>query len=84
VRPEAVKVLKAALKPNEMAFGDFHVELAENLGGQQMLHGRIEGQAARILVDSMDKISSKQVLPLRIDLTKAHLFDKKTGLNQRL
>lgn len=84
VRPEAVKILKAALKPNEIAFGELHVELSENLGGQQMIHGTLEGQSVRILTDSMDKISSKQILPLRIDLTKAHLFDKKNGLNRRL
>jgi ABC-type sugar transport system ATPase subunit len=84
VRPESFKFNNGDLKSNEVALGDFTVELSENLGGQQMLHGQLEGQSVRIITDSMDKFSKGQKVSLKIDLTKAHLFDKKTGQNQRL
>lgn len=84
VRPEAFKVSQGPLKENELELGSYKIELSENLGGQQMLHGTLEGQNVRILVDSMAPVSENQTVTLKIDLTKAHLFDKKTGLNQRL
>jgi ABC-type sugar transport system ATPase subunit len=84
VRPENFKINNGSLGSQEVALGDYTVELSENLGGQQMLHGHLDGQAIRIITDSMDKFSTGQKLPLKIDLTKAHLFDKKTGQNQRL
>ncbi|MDG0817228.1 ABC transporter ATP-binding protein [Bdellovibrio svalbardensis] len=84
VRPESMKPATGSLEPHEIALGDYHVELSENLGGQQMLHGKLDGQSVRMLVDSMDNFSIGQRVPLKIDLTKAHLFDKATGLNQRL
>ncbi len=84
VRPEAFKISQGPILPHELELGAFHIELSENLGGQQMLHGLLEGQNVRILVDSMDSFCKDQKLSLKIDLTKAHLFDKQTGLNQRL
>lgn len=84
VRPESFKMMEGPLGANEFELGSFHIELAENLGGQTMLHGTLEGQPVKILVDSAMSYSMNQKLPLKIDLTKAHLFDKKTGLNQRL
>jgi ABC-type sugar transport system ATPase subunit len=84
IRPEAFRVSAGSLQGNEVELGAFKVELAENLGGQQMLHGKLDQQNVRILVDSLDKISIGQTIPLKIDLTKAHLFDKKTGLHQSL
>lgn len=82
-RPESLKISKGPLGTNEIELGDFQMELSENLGGQQMLHGRLEGQNLRVLVDSLEKVTRGQKLPLKIDLTKAHLFDKTTGLNER-
>jgi ABC-type sugar transport system ATPase subunit len=84
VRPEVLKVSEGPLLPTEVELGTYHVELSENLGGQQMLHGFLDGQNVRILVDSMDNFCKDQKVTLKIDLTKAHLFDKTTGLNQRL
>lgn len=84
VRPEAFKVNEGSLTQNEVELGSFKIELSENLGGQQMLHGQLGNQSVRILVDSQANFSTGQSIPLKIDLTKAHLFDKKTGLNQRL
>lgn len=84
VRPEALKIHQGALEPNEIEMGSYEVELSENLGGQQMLHGSLEGQNVRILVDSTYKFSKDEKLRLKIDLTKAHLFDKSSGLNKRL
>ncbi|MGE9746446.1 ABC transporter ATP-binding protein [Bdellovibrio bacteriovorus] len=84
IRPDAFALNQGPLGTQEVALGDFQIDISENLGGQQMLHGTLAGNNVRILVDSMDNFSMKQTLPLKIDLTKAHLFDKKTGLNQRL
>jgi len=84
VRPEVIKVSKGELKANELELGIFQIELSENLGGQQMLHGRLDGQNLRILADSTDHFYINQQVPVKIDLTKSHLFDKKSGLNQRL
>lgn len=84
VRPEALQVSKGDLASNEVELGTCRIELSENLGGQQMLHGILGDQTVRILADSMDNFSKDQLLSLKIDLTKAHLFDRKTGLNQRL
>jgi ABC-type sugar transport system ATPase subunit len=84
VRPEVIKISKGELKTNELELGTFHIELSENLGGQQMLHGRLDGQNLRILADSTDHFYINQQVPVKIDLTKSHLFDKKSGLNQRL
>jgi ABC-type sugar transport system ATPase subunit len=84
VRPEVIKISKGELKTNELELGVFHIELSENLGGQQMLHGRLDGQNLRILADSTDHFYINQQVPVKIDLTKSHLFDKKSGLNQRL
>lgn len=84
VRPEVFRVSQGPLAPHEIELGSYQIELTENLGGQQMLHGLLEGQSVRILVDSMDNFSKDQRVTLKIDLTKAHLFDKQTGLNQRL
>ncbi len=84
VRPEAIKVSNGSLEAHEVAIGEYQIELSENLGGQQMLHGQLAGQSVRMLVDSMDNFSIGQRIPLKIDLTKAHLFDKSTGLNQHL
>lgn len=84
VRPEAFKVSTGSLEANELELGTYQIELSENLGGQQMLHGLLEGQSVRILVDSSYTFTKNQKVPLKIDLTKAHLFDKKSGLNKRL
>jgi ABC-type sugar transport system ATPase subunit len=84
VRPEAFKVQNGQLGPNEFALGDFHVELSENLGGSTMLHGSLENQSVRILVDSAQEFKIDQKIGLKVDLTKAHLFDKNTSLNQRV
>lgn len=84
VRPESFKVSKGDLKDNEIELGNYQIELSENLGGQQMLHGSLEGQPVRILVDSTYNFSKGETVRLKIDLTKAHLFDKKSGLNKRV
>jgi ABC-type sugar transport system ATPase subunit len=84
IRPESLSIKRAGLAANEILFGDLNVELSENLGGQQMLHGSIEGQVVRTLVDSMEKISKGEKIPIKIDLTKIHLFDKTTGLKQQI
>lgn len=84
VRPEAIKISQGDLGPQELEIGHYQVELSENLGGQQMLHGFLEGQAVRILVDSSFNYSKGEKVMLKIDLTKSHLFDKTSGLNKRL
>lgn len=84
VRPEVFQVSEGSLASQELEMGSFQIELSENLGGQTMLHGSLEGQAVKILVDSAQEYEMNQKLKLKIDLTKAHLFDKKTGLNQRI
>lgn len=84
VRPEVFKISQGALQTQELELGNFKIELSENLGGQQMLHGRLEGQSVRIFADSTEIFNKDQILTLKIDLTKSHLFDKKTGVNQRL
>jgi ABC-type sugar transport system ATPase subunit len=84
VRPESFKISQGDLKDNEIEIGDYQIELSENLGGQQMLHGVLEGQAVRIIVDSAYNFSKGETVRLKIDLTKAHLFDKKSGLNKRV
>lgn len=83
VRPEAFKVCHGALEATELELGTYKIEISENLGGQQMLHGTLEGQSVRILVDSTYNFSKDQKVQLKIDLTKSHLFDKTTGLNKR-
>jgi ABC-type sugar transport system ATPase subunit len=84
VRPEAFKIADGTPGSQEFELGSFQIELSENLGGQTMLHGSLEGQNVKILVDSALSFKPHEKLKLKIDLTKAHLFDKKTGLNQRL
>lgn len=84
VRPEAIKISQGDLGSQELILGNYQVELSENLGGQQMLHGSLDGQAVRILVDSSFNYSKGEKVMLKIDLTKSHLFDKTTGLNKRL
>lgn len=84
VRPEALRISQGALGSHELELGQYQIELSENLGGQQMLHGFLEGQNVRILADSTYNFSKDQKVTLKIDLTKAHLFDKSTGLNKRL
>lgn len=84
VRPESFKISQGPLEPNEFELGSYHIELSENLGGQQMLHGSLEGQNVRILVDSTYNFSKDEKVKLKIDLTKSHLFDKLSGLNKRL
>lgn len=84
VRPESFKIVEGPLGAGELELGSFQIELSENLGGQTMLHGSLEGQNVKILVDSAMSFKPTEKLKLKIDLTKAHLFDKKTGLNQRL
>ncbi|WP_413287712.1 ABC transporter ATP-binding protein [Bdellovibrio sp. HCB337] len=84
VRPEVFKIHQGSLLSHELELGHFQVELSENLGGQQMLHGKVEGQNVRILADSVDQFYKDQRFPVKIDLTKSQLFDKSSGLNQRL
>jgi multiple sugar transport system ATP-binding protein len=84
VRPEAFKISEGTPGSNELEMGNFQIELSENLGGQTMLHGSLERQNVKILVDSSMSFKPHEKLKLKIDLTKAHLFDKKTGLNQKL
>ncbi|MGZ3746295.1 MAG: ABC transporter ATP-binding protein [Pseudobdellovibrionaceae bacterium] len=84
VRPEVFKISQGAPQANELELGNFQIELSENLGGQQMLHGRLEGQNLRIFADSTEQFKKDQKLSVKIDLTKSHLFDKQTGINQRL
>ncbi|MGZ3770389.1 MAG: ABC transporter ATP-binding protein [Bdellovibrio sp.] len=84
VRPEAIKISAGQLESHELELGNYLIELSENLGGQQMLHGILDSQAVRILVDSSYNYSTGQKVVIKIDLTKAHLFDKTTGLNKRL
>lgn len=84
VRPEAIKISQGSLGAQELELGNYQVELTENLGGQQMLHGSLDGQAVRILVDSSYNFSKNETVMLKIDLTKSHLFDKTSGLNKRL
>ncbi len=83
VRPEAIQISAGPLTENEFLLGEFQIELTENLGGQQMLHGKIEGQPLRILVDSMEGHATLDRLKLKADLSKIHLFDKTTGMSIR-
>lgn len=84
VRPEALKIQEGPLSQQEFTLGDFQVELSENLGGSTMLHGSLDNQTVRILVDSSKKYEKDQKIQLKADLAKLLLFDKNTGLNQRL
>jgi ABC-type sugar transport system ATPase subunit len=83
VRPEVFKRSVGGLLAQELELGEFQVELSENLGGQQMLHGRLEDQNVRLFADSAETFQLGQKFSVKIDLTKAHLFDKHSGLNQR-
>lgn len=84
VRPEAISISNSAPLAHECDLGPYKIELSENLGGQQMLHGSLEGQTVRVLADSTLNVSPGEILRLKIDLNKAHLFDKNTGDNLRL
>lgn len=83
-RPEALKVSTGPLAAGEIELGTMQIELNENLGGQQMLHGILQNQPIRILVDSNDNFFKNQSINIKIELTKVHVFDKNTGLNMRL
>ncbi|MNU03818.1 glycerol-3-phosphate transporter ATP-binding subunit [compost metagenome] len=62
--------------------GVFKVELSENLGGQTMLHGVLENQNIRVLVDSTKPYTKDQKIKLKINRAKAHLFDKESSEKQ--
>ncbi len=83
-RPEAIKIFEDELKEDEINLGTMHVELNENLGGQQMLHGHIDQQPVHILVDSMKSFPRGQALKIKIARSKLHIFDKNSGLNTGL
>ncbi len=83
-RPEALKISTGAIGAGEVDLGAMQIELNENLGGQQMLHGFLDKQPVHILADSTDKFFKDQKVNLKIDLTKVHIFDKNSGLNTRL
>jgi ABC-type sugar transport system ATPase subunit len=83
-RPEALRISNGSLNNGEIELGSMQIELNENLGGQQMLHGFMDKQPIQILADSSDNFFKDQKVVLKIELTKVHIFDKNTGLNTRL
>jgi ABC-type sugar transport systems, ATPase components len=82
VRPEAFEVFENDVNTHEVDMGVFKIELSENLGGQTMLHGVLEDQNVRVLVDSTKPYTKDQKIRLKINRTKAHLFDKQSREKQ--
>jgi ABC-type sugar transport system ATPase subunit len=84
VRPEALKLAQGDLQKDEIILGDLHVELSENLGGQQVVHGFLDKSPVHILADSKLSFKKDQKVSLKADLTQIHVFDKQSGKNTRL
>ena len=54
------------------------VEFVEELGGTQLLHGRIEGRPF-VLQAATGTVPTEGKLTLSIEADKLHLFDPQTG-----
>jgi multiple sugar transport system ATP-binding protein len=59
---------------------DFEVEVAELLGHEFILHGKFAGQKILAKVSSRVDVKVHMMLPLAMEMTKLHFFDKETQL----
>ncbi len=59
---------------------DFHVEVSELLGHEFILHGKFGGQPILAKVPSRVDVKAHQTIPLSMEVTKLHFFDKETEI----
>ena len=77
IRPEALSQRVSA----GGAMIDMEVDLAENVGRDQFVHGLIGGDAIVARIDPNVKVTQGERVRLAVDTRLVHLFDPKTGLS---
>ena len=84
--PAAGPRLNLGIRPEHLVVdpdGPLHmtVELAEPLGAETLVHGRIRGtdEALTVRVSEHAEVASGEQLALRVDPARVHLFDPGTG-----
>ena len=78
VRPEDFHDDPAFIDSSPESKFDANIEVAELMGAEIMLYSQVDGQQFIARVDSRSDVKAGQVLPLAIDMSKVHFFDKDT------
>ena len=78
IRPEDLHGEEIVMNTYPSAVFDFDVEVAELLGHEYILHGRLDGQAFCAKVASRLDAGAHQKVTMAMDLTKLHFFDPET------
>jgi len=77
VRPEDINYASTAIgEKNKEAIFDMKVEVAELLGNEYMLHGKLAGQSlvAKVLVNPDKDVHINDTVSLVLDMAKCHFF----------
>ncbi|QIM62364.1 spermidine/putrescine ABC transporter ATP-binding protein [Pasteurellaceae bacterium Orientalotternb1] len=78
IRPENISNEPMLLGIYQHSIIKAHINVAELLGAEYILHTDIDGQAVKAIVHSRQNIKMGQTLDLVFDMKYAHFFDPKT------
>ncbi len=77
IRPEDINYATTAIgEKNKEAIFDMKIEVAELLGNEYMLHGKLAGQSlvAKVLVNPDKDVHINDTVSLVLDMSKCHFF----------
>ncbi|MEN1935984.1 sn-glycerol-3-phosphate ABC transporter ATP-binding protein UgpC [Paenibacillus sp. 102] len=78
IRPEDIHDEPIVLQSSPESTVEITVEVAELLGAETMIHGRLANQNFVARINARSEIKATDKLPLAFSLTKAHFFDVET------
>ncbi|WP_369899665.1 ABC transporter ATP-binding protein [Bacillus manliponensis] len=78
IRPEDIHDEPTVLQASPESTVEITVEVAELLGAETMIHGRLTNQSFVARINARSEIKATDKLPLAFNLTKAHFFDIET------
>jgi multiple sugar transport system ATP-binding protein len=76
LRPEHIEIAQSPIT--------LHVATVENTGIDTYITGHLEGREYTVLSRSRLTIRPGDVVPLKIDMSRAHLFDRATELRMTI
>ena len=82
--PPAGTTVKLGIRPEHLVIDPASparllAEFVEPLGSDTMVHASIDGQAVTLRTDPEHRVREGDMLPVRVDVAKLHLFDTRSG-----
>ena len=75
IRPEDIHDEPIVLQSSPESTVEITVEVAELLGAETMIHGKLSNQNFIARINARSEIKTNDTLPLAFSLAKAHFFD---------